>query len=295
MKPLTLPAPAKLNLTLDILGSRPDGYHEMKMVMQSVSLADRVTLEPQAGCGVLADSGLGFLPRDRKNLAVSAALVFYEALGREPPGLRITLEKHIPVCAGTAGGSSDAAAVLRGLNQLTGAGLSPRALAELGAKVGSDVPYCVLGGTMLAEGRGEVLTPLPSLPPCTIVLCKPAFSISTPVLFQAWDRQKRHLRPDTDGLIAALEAGDLPGIARRTYNVFEAVLPANQRREIDRIKNALIQAGALGAAMTGSGPTVFGLFDREAAARTAAEQLSEQYSEVFLTVPVTGECRCGTY
>ena len=286
MRSLTLSAPAKLNLTLDILGSRPDGYHEMKMVMQSVSLADRITLEPEASGSVRADTGLGFLPKDRKNLAVSAALAFYEALGREPPGLRIGLEKIIPVCAGTAGGSSDAAAVLRGLNELTGAGLSPRALAEIGARVGSDVPYCVLGGTMLAEGRGEVLTPLPPLPACSIVLCKPGFSISTPVLFQAWDRQKRRLRPDTDGLIAALEAGDLPGIAQRVYNVFEAVLPANQRREIDRIKNALIQCGALGAAMTGSGPTVFGIFDREEPAQAAADLLAEQYSEVFLTVPV---------
>ena len=286
MRSLTLPAPAKLNLTLDILGSRSDGYHEMRMVMQSVSLADRVTLELGPAGGVRADSGLGFLPKDRKNLAVSAALAFYEALGQEPPGLRITLEKKIPVCAGTAGGSSDAAAVLRGLNELSGAGLSPETLAEIGARVGSDVPYCVLGGTMLAEGRGEVLTPLPSLPACSIVLCKPAFSISTPVLFQAWDRQKRRLRPDTDGLITALDAGDLPGIAQRVYNVFEAVLTANQRREIDRIKNALIQSGALGAAMTGSGPTVFGIFDREDLAKAAADQLAEQYSEVFLTVPV---------
>ena len=286
MRSLTLSAPAKLNLTLDILGSRSDGYHEMRMVMQSVSLADRVTLELDSAGGVRADSGLGFLPKDRKNLAVSAALAFFEALGQEPPGLRITLEKKIPVCAGTAGGSSDAAAVLRGLNELSGAGLSPERLAEIGARVGSDVPYCVLGGTMLAEGRGEVLTPLTSLPACSIVLCKPAFSISTPVLFQAWDRQKRRLRPDTDGLIAALEAGDLPGIAQRVYNVFEAVLPANQRREIDRIKNALIQSGALGAAMTGSGPTVFGIFDREDLAKAAADQLAEQYSEVFLTVPV---------
>ena len=286
MRSLTLPAPAKLNLTLDILGSRSDGYHEMRMVMQLVSLADRVTLELGPAGGVRADSGLGFLPKDRKNLAVSAALAFYEALGQEPPGLRITLEKNIPVCAGTAGGSSDAAAVLRGLNELSGAGLSPETLAEIGARVGSDVPYCVLGGTMLAEGRGEVLTPLPSLPACSIVLCKPAFSISTPVLFQAWDRQKRRLRPDTDGLITALDAGDLPGIAQRVYNVFEAVLTANQRREIDRIKNALIQSGALGAAMTGSGPTVFGIFDREDLAKAAADQLAEQYSEVFLTVPV---------
>ncbi len=283
---ITVFAPAKLNLTLDILGTRPDGYHEMKMVMQSVSLTDRVTLIPKDSGGVRAVSGLGFLPGDRKNLAVSAALVFFEAVGQRPPSLLIDLEKNIPVCAGTAGGSSDAAAVLRGLNDLTGAGLSPETLAEIGARVGSDVPYCVLGGTRLAEGRGEILTALPSIPPCFIVLCKPGFSIATPVLFQAWDQQKKRLRPDTDGLIEALEDGNLIGVAQRMYNVFEAVLPPNQRKEIDRIKNTLIQMGALGAAMTGSGPTVFGVFSQETTAEHAAEELRGQYREVFVTHPV---------
>ena len=287
MKPLTLAAPAKLNLTLDILGRREDGYHDMRMVMQSVSLADRVTLEPgEAGSGITAVSGLRFLPQDRGNLAVSAALAFYEALGQEPPDLRITLEKNIPVCAGTAGGSSDAAAVLRGLNREAGGVFSPEKLAEIGAKVGSDVPYCVMGGTMLAEGRGEVLTPLPALPDCVIVLCKPAFPISTPELFRTWDRQKKRLRPDTEGLVDALSRGDLHGVAQRVYNVFEAVLQPNQRKEIDRIKSAMIQYGALGSAMTGSGPTVFGLFDKEDRARDAVAHLREQYSEVFLTHPV---------
>ena len=292
MIPLTLAAPAKLNLTLDILGRREDGYHDMKMVMQSVSLADRVTLEPgeagePGGSGrITAVSGLRFLPQDRGNLAVSAALAFFEALGQEPPDLRLTLEKNIPVCAGTAGGSSDAAAVLRGLNRMTGAGFSPSQLAEIGASVGSDVPYCVMGGTMLAEGRGEVLTPLPSLPDCFIVLCKPAFPISTPELFRAWDKRKKRLRPDTEGLTDALSRGDLHGVAQRVYNVFEAVLPDNQRKEIDRIKSAMIQYGALGSAMTGSGPTVFGIFDREDAAQAAAEELARLYTEVFLTRPV---------
>ncbi len=288
MKTLALAAPAKPNLTLDILGRREDGYHDMRMVMQSVSLADSVTLAPGGYGGVTAVSGLSFLPQDRGNLAVSAALAFYEALGQEPPDLTITLEKNIPVCAGTAGGSSDAAAVLRGLNQTTGAGFSPEALAEIGARVGSDVPYCVLGGTMLAEGRGEFLTPLPALPDCFIVLCKPAFPISTPELFRAWDRRKKRLRPDTEGLIEALERGDLHGVAQRVYNVFEAVLSPNHRKEIDRIKSALIQCGALGSAMTGSGPTVFGIFDREAAAKEAVEQLGKLYTEVYLTRPLVG-------
>ena len=281
-----LTAPAKLNLTLDILGTRPDGYHEMYMVMQSVSLCDELRLIPGGDGGIRMETDVGFLPLDRKNLAVSAAYAFYEALGKDPEDWIIQLDKHIPVCAGTAGGSSDAAAVLRGLNERTGANLSPEELARIGAAVGSDVPYCVMGTTMLAQGRGEILTPLSPLPPCRILLCKPPFPISTPALFKEWDRQKRRLRPDTDGLIAALEAGDLRGVAQRVYNVFESALSPHQHREIDRIKNAMIQAGALGSAMTGSGPTVFGIFDSPEAAKAASELLEQQYEEVFLTEPV---------
>ncbi len=286
MTSLTLQAPAKVNLTLDILGSRPDGYHEMEMVMQSVSLRDTVTLDLGAPGGIRAESGLHFLPKGKDNLAVAAALAFREAAGQDWQDLRITIQKQIPVCAGTAGGSSDAAAVLRGLNTLTNAGFAPQELARVGEAVGSDVPYCVLGGTALAQGRGEILTPLKALPPCYIVLCKPAFSISTPALFREWDKQKRRLRPDTKGAMAALDRGDLVALGRRMFNVFEGVLPPQQRREIDGIKTALIQAGALGAAMSGSGPTVLGLFDREDLAQAAADRLRETYAEVFLTQPV---------
>lgn len=286
MTSLTLQAPAKVNLTLDILGARPDGYHEMEMVMQSVSLCDAVTLDLGDPGGIRAESSLHFLPKDKDNLAVAAALAFREAAGQDWQDLRITIQKEIPVCAGTAGGSSDAAAVLRGLNTLTGAGFSPQELARVGEAVGSDVPYCVLGGTALAQGRGEILTPLKPLPPCHIVLCKPAFSISTPALFREWDKQKRRLRPDTQGAMAALDQGDLVALGRRMFNVFEGVLPSQQRREIEGIKTALIQAGALGAAMSGSGPTVLGLFDREDLAQTAADRLKETYAEVFLTQPV---------
>lgn len=285
MSQTTLAAPAKLNLTLDILGTRPDGYHEMEMVMQSVSLCDEVRLHLGFPGGIRAESGLRYLPNDRSNLAVAAALAFRRATGQSWQDLRISLTKRIPVCAGTAGGSSDAAAVLRGLNALTGAGLSPQELARLGAEVGSDVPYCVLGGTALARGRGELLTPLPDLPPCVFVLCKPRFSISTPALFRAWDKAKRHLRPDTQGVLAALAAGDLAALAQRMFNVFEAVLPPHQRRDIEGIKTTLLQAGALGAAMSGSGPTVFGLFSREELAQAAVDRLREDYSEVFLAHP----------
>lgn len=274
-------APAKLNLTLDVLGKRPDGYHDLKMVMQSITLGDTLTLEP-GGEGVRVQTDLHFLPTGPKNLAAAAALRFYETLGRPVPGLEISIRKRIPVCAGMAGGSSDAAAVLRALNQRVGEPFSPKELARLGERVGSDVPYCVLGGTALAEGRGEVLTPLAPLPRCWVVACKPDFPISTPELFAQADRVKLRRRPDTAGLVAALEAGDLGGVARRMYNVFEDVLPARLYTRVAEIKNDLIQCGALGANMSGSGPTAFGLFDRLEAAQEARACLAQRYRDTFL-------------
>ena len=180
-------------------------------------------------------------------------------------------------------GSSDAAAVLRALNAMEGEPLSPAELARIGERVGSDVPYCVIGGAALAEGRGEVLTPLPPLPQCWVVLCKPEFSISTPALFAKIDSVRLRCRPDTQGAIAALEAGDLAGVARRMYNVFEDALPERQRARVNDIKNVLIQSGSLGASMSGTGPTAFGLFDDEGLAREAWERLKEFGGEVFLT------------
>ena len=276
-------AHAKLNLTLDVLGKRPDGYHDMRMIMQSVALADRLSLEKNQEGALRVYTNLHFLPNNEKNLAAQAALRWWEARGAAPQGLDITIDKHIPVCAGMAGGSSDAAAVLRTLNAMENAPLSPAELAKVGEGVGSDVPYCVVGGTALAEGRGEVLTPLPSLPPCWVVLCKPEFSISTPALFAQIDRVRLRCRPDTKGAIAALEAGDLAGVARRMYNVFEDALPERQRARVNDIKNLLIQCGALGASMSGTGPTAFGLFDREACAQEAQARLLELGGEVFLT------------
>ena len=273
---------AKLNLTLDILGKREDGYHDLRMVMQSITLADTLTLEENQGEGLRVSANLRFLPTGEKNLAAAAALRFWEALGREPEDLDIRIEKRIPVCAGMAGGSSDAAAVLRALNQRAGDPFSPKELARLGERVGSDVPYCVLGGTALAEGRGEVLTPLPPLPRCWVVACKPDFPISTPELFAQADRVKLRRRPDTAGLLSALEAGDLGGVARRMYNVFEDVLPHRLYARVAEIKNELVQRGALGANMSGSGPTAFGLFDCQEAAEEARTSLAERYRDTFL-------------
>lgn len=271
---------AKLNLTLDILRKREDGYHDLQMVMQSIDLADTLTVTPTVGPGAM-QTNLAYLPADGRNLAQLAAAGFREATGRGGE-VDIAIEKRIPVCAGLAGGSSDAAAVLRAMNELTGAGLEPMELARIGERVGSDVPYCVVGGTALAEGRGERLTPLPPLPHCYVAVCKPSFPISTPQLFSRVDVRKIVRRPDTAGLLAALEAGDLTGVARRMYNVFENVLEPRRRAEIDAIKATLIDCGALGASMSGSGPTVFGLFAGREEAGEACQRLEELYKSVFL-------------
>lgn len=283
MRELQIPAYAKINLTLDVLGKRPDGYHELSMVMQSVSLADTVILRETAEKEFSLTTNLGFLPGTDKNIAAVAARVFAAHTGVSLEGLQIELQKRIPVCAGTAGGSSDGAAVLRGLNDWFSTGLSPEELARMGEEVGSDVPYCVLGCTALAQGRGEKLTRLPALPDCFIVLCKPAFPISTPELFHRIDEVKLHFRPDTPGVLQALEQRDLTGVSRRMFNVFEEVLPAPRQAVIQEIKNTLLSHGALGACMSGTGPTVFGIFDQEAPARAVCDLLGQSYQETFFT------------
>ena len=286
MDEFTIQAPAKLNLTLDVLGRREDGYHDLKMVMQSITLADQLTLRPGRAPGIQVSSSFHFLPTGEKNLAGKAAVCFYQALGRPARDLDISITKHVPVCAGMAGGSSDAAAVLRALNRLEGDPFSPEELAHVGEAVGSDVPYCVLGCTALAQGRGEVLTPLSPLPHCWVVACKPDFPVSTPELFARIDSCRIRRRPDADGLMAALEQGDLMEVARRMYNVFEDALPERQLARVADIKNTLIQQGALGANMSGTGPTAFGLFSSQSQAQAAYDVLKQRYQEVFLAETV---------
>ncbi len=286
MPSMEVRAYAKLNLTLDVLRRREDGYHDLRMIMQSVALCDTVTLETGAEADLTVSTNLSFLPSDAQNLAAAAALRFREATGINWDGLAIKVLKRIPVCAGMGGGSSDAAAVLRALNKLTGAGLPTERLAQLGGSVGSDVPYCVMGGTVLAEGRGEILSPLSPLPDCSVVICKPRFLISTPELFSRINCAKIRCRPDTAGMIQALKAHKLGGVARRMFNVFEEVLPPRFAAEVGEIKQTLIQCGALGAAMSGTGPTVFGLFAEPGAAEAAVQALSVRYQDVYLTKPV---------
>lgn len=277
---------AKLNLTLDVIARREDGYHDLRMVMQTVDLADILTLREEEREGVRVTTNLRYLPGDERNLAAVAAKKFWEHNGCNGKGLAVDLRKNIPVCAGMGGGSADAAAVLRALNELTGLNLPVEHLARIGEQVGSDVPYCVLGGTALAEGKGERLTALPPLPDCYIVICKPSFPISTPELFGCIDCRKIRCRPDTEGIISALQNKDLAGVARRLYNVFEDVLTDRRGAEIAEIKTELISGGALGAVMSGTGPTVFGIFAEEEKARSVYRSLKSQYSDTFLTRPV---------
>lgn len=285
---LTGSAFAKLNLTLDILGRRDDGYHEMRMVMQSVDLCDTVTVAERDAPGLSARCDLACVPRDGSNLAVKAARRFFESAGAVPPGLEIVLDKRIPVCAGLAGGSSDAAAVLRLLRRAYRPGISRAALEETGAAVGSDVPFCVRGGTALAEGRGERLTDLPALPPCFFVVCKPALSASTPELFRLADAGRPKRRPDTAGMLRALEEGDLEGVAPRLCNVFEEALP-RKYAGVFALKRRLLELGAMAACMSGSGPAVFGLFREEERAAAACGALSGGTESVFLCRPAPRE------
>ena len=285
MNEIEVKAYAKLNLSLDVLGKLPGGYHEMKMVMQTASLCDEVHIALRPGGDVTVQSNFGFLPRDGGNIAVKAATAFFAAAGMADAGADITLRKRIPVGAGLGGGSADAAAVLRGLNALCGRPMDAAALEALGETLGSDVPFCVRGGTRLAVGRGERLLPAPECPACGIVICKPRFSIRTPELFGKIDSRRSRIHPDTDGLLAAMESGDLPGLARRMYNVFEDVLP-RASSEIGVIKHALLDAGALGAVMTGTGSAVFGLFPDLPTAEAAAGELKGRWRDCFAAEPV---------
>lgn len=280
-------APAKINLALDILGPRPDGYHDMSMVMQSVALGDQVSLRTaEAGFALLEGDGLPFpLPEDAKSMEQRTAEAFFSALGRPLPGLIVTLEeKRVPIQGGLGGGSADVAALLFLLRAAYAPDLPAAELERIGLTVGSDVPFCVRGGTCLAQGRGEILTDLPSLPPCWIVLCKPDFGIPTPSLFARVQGRAFARRPDIPGMIAALSRGDLAGVAARLGNVFEEILP-EECGEVFRIKERLLKLGALNAAMSGSGPTVFGLFREEGTALLAAEALGRDYPQTFLTIP----------
>ena len=287
MDKIQLKALAKINLGLDVLRRREDGYHEVKMIMQTISLGDELELRKEKQPGIQVMTNLHYLPTNENNLVYQAAQLLMKEFHIEN-GISIRLEKRIPVAAGMAGGSSDAAAVLWGMNQMYGLGLSKKDLMERGVRLGADVPYCVLRGTALAEGIGERLKTLPPMPRCYILLAKPGLSVSTRFVYEnlhANDLQPEQ-HPDVDAMIGALKEKDLKLIVSRMGNILELVtIPAHP--VIEEIKKCMVEAGALGAMMSGSGPTVFGVFEDQAKARKAyhAMRASRLATQVYLTVP----------
>ena len=277
---------AKINLILDVVRKRADGYHDLRMVMQMTGMYDLLRIEPKSEPGIELTTNLPYLPTDGRNLAVRAAGLLMETCG-VTDGLSIRLHKFIPVAAGLAGGSSDAAAVLTGVNRVLRLGLSEEKLLKLGLSVGADVPFCLLGGTALAEGVGERLTPLPPLPNCSILLAKPPFGVSTKEIFQTLRADEIESHPDVDGMVTAIRRGDLPGILSRSANVLESVTLA-KRPEIQELKDCIAAAGAETVLMSGSGPTVFGIFTDQKNALACRDELRTDHPEIhsFLTVPV---------
>lgn len=274
---------AKINLGLDVLGRRPDGYHEVKMIMQTVDICDDLTFEKREEPGIGLQIEGAELPADEDNLVYRAAALLMEK--RQPQeGVSITLKKRIPIAAGMAGGSADAAAAMRGLNALFEMGYSTEELKEFGVTLGADIPYCIQGGTMLSEGIGEILTPLSEPPACHLVIAKPAIDVSTAFVYGHLQADRLSFHPDIDGMAAALAAGDLKGITDRMGNVLETVT-VKAYPVIDRLKRIMCGLGAENALMSGSGPTVFGIcLERETAEKIAAAiKREEPASAVFVT------------
>ncbi len=280
MDVIRLEARAKINLSLDVTGKRPDGYHDVRMIMQTIGLHDKIIIRKREA-GIFVTSNSGSIPVDESNTAYKAARLFLSAYGIGK-GVDIHIEKSIPVSAGLAGGSTDAASVLKGLNRLFSVDASQEELAALGLKVGADVPFCVYGGTMLAEGIGEKLTGLPPLPGTGVVLVKPPFEVSTPWVYRNLDFEKITERPDMEKLLKAIGRGDIEALASGMVNVLETVT-AHKYPVIREIKELLIEHGALGSVMTGSGPTVFGIFKDHGLAEKSVEFFKGKGYECCLT------------
>ena len=283
MENVTILGHAKINLTLDILGTRPDGFHEVAMVMQAVELADTLHLTKTAEPGVQLTIDVPWLKADERNLAVRAARLMQKTFAdRIAGGVAIELEKRIPMAAGLAGGSADAAAVLHGMNELYGLGASDEELCVLGAELGSDIPFTLLGGTMLATGRGEVLERLPDFPETYVVLAKPHISVSTAWAYQAYDENPATEHPDNAAMVRAIEAGDRTAAAALLNNVLERVTIKRYER-LAAIKRDMVAAGALASLMSGSGPTLFALAETRTAAETIADAVRQEDVDVFVT------------
>lgn len=274
---------AKVNLALDVLRKRPDGYHEVKMIMQTVDICDNLTLEKKVEPGIALQIEGADLQADESNLAYRAAALLMEKQ-KLKAGVSITLKKRIPIAAGMAGGSADAAAVLRGMNALFSMGLSVEELKKLGVTLGADIPYCIEGGTMLSEGIGEILTPLSSPPACHLVVAKPDIDVSTAFVYGHLRADRLPFHPDINGMAEALAAGNLKGVTDRMGNVLETVT-VKEYPVIDRLKKLMCEMGAENALMSGSGPTVFGIYTDQEKARKTAEAIEARRlaGTVFVT------------
>ncbi len=262
-------AHGKVNLALDVLGRRPNGYHDVKMVMQSLQIYDKVKIEKVPKQGIEVRTNLKDLPVDQNNLAYKAADMLVKEFGIKD-GILIRLEKHIPVAAGMAGGSTDCAAVLVGMNEIFDLGLDEQGLRDRGVKLGADVPYCIMQGTVLAEGIGEELSRLPAMPKCYVLLAKPPVGVSTKMVYEKLDAYDGYAHPNVDGVIEGLTEQDLKKITDNMGNVLEQVT-VDVHPEITRIEELMKEQGALNAMMSGSGPTVFGIFDQKQTAKKAMQ------------------------
>ena len=283
MKTLKLNAYAKINLGLDVVKKREDGYHEVRMIMQTINMYDHLTMNTLKEDKIVLSTNLAFLPIDENNLVYKAVKLIKEKHNIKT-GVSIQLEKHIPVAAGMAGGSTDCAAALVGMNQLFDLKLSQQTLMDYGVTLGADVPYCILRGTALSEGIGEILTPLPPVPQCHVLIAKPPIHVSTKFVYENLKLNELKTHPDIDGMIEAIKEHNLSGIANRLGNVLETVtIP--EYPEIATLKQLMLEAGAINSLMSGSGPTVFGLFEKEEDAKKAYELCKAQNPSnvVYLT------------
>lgn len=298
MERIQLKALGKINLGLDVLGKRENGYHDVRMIMQTVYLYDEVTLEKRQEPGITVSTNLIYLPTDETNIAYRAAKILLDEFG-ERRGVAIHLKKHIPVAAGMAGGSADAAAVLFGMNRMFGWKLSEKELMERGVTLGADVPYCIMRGTALAEGIGEKLTRLPAMPKCHLLIAKPPISVSTKLVYEKLDALAIVDHPDIDGIIEGLKDRDLIRVAGSMGNVLQNVTET-EYPVITQIKEKMIKGGAINAMMSGSGPTVFGLFKERSMAKKTAEQIRQLglarqiYTQPFTMYERTGGAMNGS-
>lgn len=280
---ISLKALAKINLGLDVVRRREDGYHEVRMIMQTVQLYDRLDIKRTQEPGIQIQTNLSFLPVNENNLIYKAAKLLMDEFSITD-GVSVKLDKRIPVAAGMAGGSTDAAAMLIGVNRLFSLGLTKRQLMERGVQIGADVPYCIMRGTALAEGIGEALSPLPPMVKCPVLIAKPSISVSTKFVYQNLKLDDTTIHPDIDRLIDDIKAKNLHDIAAHMGNVLETVTIPNYP-VIDEIKKHMLSNGAVGAMMSGSGPTVFGLFDDEDTAKKAYKAMRSSHlaRQVYLT------------